>query len=328
LAKILITGGAGFIGFHLAKYLSNFDNDITIVDNLSRGKFDQDLHDLLSLNNVKFKKADLTNRDEYDVLDSDFDFAYNLAAVNGTKYFYEMPEKLLKINILTTLNFLEWVASTECKNIMFSSSSETYAGTISRYKEKIPTPEDIPLCIEDIFNPRFSYGGSKIIGELLFVNYARKFNLRTKIIRLHNIYGPRMGYEHVIPEFCRRILQKENPFKIFGGYQTRAFCYVDDAVSVMKSIMEKSGDLIEVFHVGNDLEEISINNLADKLFEIAQYFPKKQIEDAPKGSISRRCPSIEKLRSQLNYKPQIPLLEGLQKTFNWYQSDYDKNIQN
>lgn len=322
MAKVLITGGAGFIGFHLAKYLSSFDNDITIVDNLSRGRFDDDLKNLLKLKNVNFKKIDLTIHDEYEILDSDYDFAYHLAAVNGTKYFYEMPEKLLKINILTTLNFLEWVTNTECKSIMFSSSSEAYAGTISRYKEQIPTAEDIPLCIEDIFNPRFSYGGSKIAGELLFVNYAKKFNLRAKIIRFHNIYGPRMGYEHVIPEFCRRILQKENPFKIFGGYPTRAFCYVDDATYAIRTIMEKSDDSIEVFHVGNDLEEISINNLADKLFEVTNYFPEKKIEDPPKGSISRRCPSIKKLRSKLNYEPKISLFDGLKQTFNWYSNNH------
>ncbi len=325
MANILITGGAGFIGFHLSKYLSNFDNIVTIADDLSRGKFDEDLNNLLKLKNVSFKKIDLTNYAEYETLDSNFDFAYHLAAVNGTKYFYEMPEKLMRINILTTLNFLEWVTKTKCKNVMFSSSSEAYAGTISRYKEKIPTPEDIPLCIEDIFNPRFSYGGSKIAGELLFVNYAKKFQLRAKIVRFHNIYGPRMGYEHVIPEFCSRILRNENPFKIYGGHQTRAFCYVDDAVHAIRSIMEKSDNSIEIFHVGNDLEEISINDLADKMFQVTQYFPKKEIENAPEGSISRRCPSIEKLRSKLNYKPQVLLVEGLKKTFDWYKSVYEKN---
>ena len=328
MAKILITGGSGFIGFHLAKYLVNQNNEVTIIDNLSRGRLDEEFRCFIDRPNVKFFKIDMTIEDDFSQLDSDFDYSYHLAAVNGTRYFYEMPEKLLKINILAALNFLEWVTKTRCKNVMFSSSSEAYAGTISRYKEKIPTPEDIPLCIENIFNPRFSYGGSKIAGELLFVNYAKKFNLRAKIIRFHNIYGPRMGYEHVIPEFCRRILQKENPFKIFGGNQTRAFCFVDDAVRAVQLIMEKSSGFTEIFHVGNDLEEITINNLATKLFEIANYHPKIDTKEAPQGSISRRCPSIEKIRSQMDFAPKVSLFEGLGRTFSWYKADYEKNPSN
>ena len=102
MAKILITGGAGFIGFHLAKFLANSGNEITIADNLSRGKHDKELEDLLKLKNVNFHNIDLTEKHDFKKLDSDYDYAYHLAAVNGTKYFYEMPEKLLKINILPT----------------------------------------------------------------------------------------------------------------------------------------------------------------------------------------------------------------------------------
>lgn len=320
MAKILITGGSGFIGFHLAKHLAKQNNEIIIADNLSRGQFDSEFENFVNQKNIKFSKIDLTRSDELNQLDGDIDFAYHLAAVNGTKFFYEMPEKLLKINILSTINFLDWIAKTKCKNIMFSSSSETYAGTISRYKEKIPTSEDIPLCIEDIFNPRFSYGGSKIAGELLFVNYARKFNLRAKIVRFHNIYGPRMGYEHVIPEFCLRIIRREDPFKIIGGTPTRAFCYVDDAVRASQLVMENSDNSIEVYHVGNDLEEISILELSRKLFDITDYHPKEDIMDPPKGSISRRCPSIEKLRSKFGFEPMVNLDDGLRQTFDWYKN--------
>ena len=226
---------------------------------------------------------------------------------------------------MSTINFLEWISSIDCKNILFSSSSEAYAGTISHYNEKIPTPEDIPLCIEDVFNPRFSYAGSKIIGELLFVNYSKKYDLRGKIIRFHNIYGPRMGYEHVIPQFCTRILKQENPFKIFGGNQTRAFCFIDDAVQATRDIMEKSDNSIEIFHVGNDQEEISIVELAEKLFTITDFHPKVEILDPPPGSVARRCPSIEKLKNILDYEPKITLDKGLELTFKWYQINFKNN---
>jgi len=324
LAKILITGGAGFIGFNLAKHLSKFDNEITILDNFSRGKSDKEFNDLLLKKNIHFKKIDLLKNDLHK-LDDDFDHAYHLAAVNGTRYFYEIPEQLLKINILSTINFLDWVVSTKCKNIMFSSSSETYAGTISHYKEKIPTPEEIPLCIEDIFNPRFSYAGSKIAGELLVINYAKKFELNAKIVRFHNIYGPRMGNEHVIPEFCLKIIRKENPFRIQGGSQTRAFCFVDDAIKAIKSIMEDLPDSIEIFHVGNDLEEISISGLAKKLFDITDFHPEFEILEELPGSVSRRCPSINKLKQTINYEPKVALDKGLKSTFEWYQNNFKNN---
>lgn len=321
MSKILITGGCGFIGLHLARNLLKYDNEITLVDNLSRGKFDSEVIELLDSKNVKFEQIDLLNKKELEILDSDFDFAYHLAAVNGTKYFYDIPQELLKINILSVINFLDWVSQTHCKNILFSSSSEAYSGTISHYNEKIPTSEEIPLCIEDVFNPRFSYAGSKIAGELLVINYARKFNLRAKIIRFHNIYGPRMGYEHVIPEFCNRIINREDPFKIFGGNQTRAFCFIDDAIRATRDIMEKSDNLIEIFHVGNDKEEIPIIELTEKLFIITDFHPKVEILDPPPGSVARRCPSIEKLKNILDYEPKITLDKGLELTFKWYQKN-------
>jgi len=292
-----------------------------LVDNLSRGKFDEEFIELIEEDKVSFEQMDLTNEKDFQNLDKDFDYAYHLAAVNGTRYFYEMPEKLLKINLLSTINFLEWVSNTNCKNIFFSSSSETYAGTISRFHEQIPTPETIPLCIEDIFNPRFSYGGSKIIGELLMVNYSKKFNLTCKIIRYHNIYGPRMGYDHVIPEFCVRILKRENPFKIYGGTQTRAFCHVDDAVKASVMIMENSDTRSEIFHVGDEKGEISIQTLAEKLFTLTNFHPEVEILSPPQGSVERRCPSTLKLKN-IGFVPTTKLEEGLEKTFSWYKSNF------
>jgi len=271
---------------------------------------------------VSFEQIDLTQEKDFQNLDNDFDFAYHLAAVNGTRYFYEIPDKLLKINILSTINFLEWVRNTNCKNIVFSSSSETYAGTISHYNEQIPTPETIPLCIEDIFNPRFSYGGSKIIGELLMINYAKKSNITCKIIRYHNIYGPRMGFEHVIPEFCTRILKQENPFRIYGGNQTRAFCYIDDAVRASVMIMENSGNQTEIFHVGDENGEITIQTLAEKLFSITNFHPNVEKLPPPQGSVERRCPATTKLKT-LGFIPSVKIEEGLEKTFSWYKSNFE-----
>lgn len=320
LKKVLITGGAGFIGFHLAKNLANQKYKVTIADNLFRGKMDYELINLINNKNVSFIKCDLTKIKDLRKLGYSYDYVYHLASINGTRYFYEIPNVVLKVNILCALNILDWFLSNKNKNkkILFSSSSEAYAGTLSRYGVKIPTNEDVPLTIEDVKNPRWSYGGSKIIGELLFMNYAKKNNFRMSIVRYHNIYGERMGFEHVIPQFCLKILNKENPFKIFGGTETRAFCYFSDAIQATQMVMEGNRTDGEIINIGNSNEEITMKDLAMKLFKINKVNPKLRIKKAPKGSVARRCPNISKLHRLTGFTPEVNLDEGLKKTFEWY----------
>ena len=318
--KILITGGAGFIGFHLSKYLSESDYDVTVCDNLFRGKMDYEFKNLIEKKNIKFIRADLTNKEEFNKFEKNYDCVYHLAAVNGTKYFYEMPHEVLRINILSLINLLEWMVNTDCNKMVWTSSSETYAGTIKTGNVAIPTPEDVPLTIEDVFNPRFSYAGSKIIGELLCVNYARKYDFNFTIIRPHNIYGPRMGHKHVIPEFIERVTEKIDPFNIYGAEQSRAFCFIEDFVRGLKMSGESSQADEQVVNIGDDREEIKIIDLAQKIFEISGFHPELEILPSPEGSVVRRCPDITKARKLLGYEPQINLNAGLRKTYDWYRN--------
>ena len=205
--KALVTGGAGFIGFALARKLVEEDYDVTIVDNLQRGKADATFGVLLERDNVRFVDGDLTERATFDSLETDYRQVYHLAAINGTRHFYQIPHLVLRVNVLATINLLDWFAGSDCKKVVFASSSESYAGTINRFGYTIPTPEDIPLCIDDVMNPRWTYGGSKLVGELFFINYARQYKFDMSIVRYHNIYGERMGYDHVIPEFCQRLIK-------------------------------------------------------------------------------------------------------------------------
>jgi UDP-glucose 4-epimerase/UDP-glucuronate decarboxylase len=313
--KILITGGAGFIGFHLAKYLAVSNSDVTICDNFFRGKMDSDLKNLVQKENIKFVKCDMTNKKDLDRLEKDYDYVYHLAAINGTKYFYEIPHTVLRVNLVSLLNLLDWIIDTDCKRVMFLSSSEVYAGTPDK---PIPTPEDVMLTINDVKNPRNSYAGSKITGELLCLNYARMEGLGITIIRPHNIYGPRMGFEHVIPELIMRILRKEDPFKIYGGDQTRAFCYIDDFVKGIELAAKSPKSKGEIFNIGNDREEISIVDLAKKMFKLFKFTPELKILEPPSGSVDRRCPNIDKAKRFLGYEPRIDLNYGLMKTYNWY----------
>jgi len=326
--KVLITGGAGFIGFHLAKQLSSDGFDVHIADNFQRGKRDNDFNLLLKKKNVRLVPIDITKESQFSKLDKDYHQIYHFAAINGTGNFYRIPDQVLKVGAVGTINVLEWF-STKNKGgkILFSSSSETYSGLLGLLgnKFKIPTPEDVPLIVDDPKNSRWSYGASKILGEVAFFSYAKARNFsKFAIIRYHNIYGPRMGHEHVIPQFVERIIRKEKPFKIFGSEQTRSFCYVDDAVKATQIVMEADKTNGEIIHIGRDDDEIKIIDLAEELFDIADYHPKIKIEKEAQGTVQRRCPDITKLR-KLGFKPKVELRVGLKKTYEWYKKYFEKS---
>jgi nucleoside-diphosphate-sugar epimerase len=322
LAKIkaLVTGSAGFIGFFLAKHLAEQGQEVTLCDNHARGKRDEEFNAFVTTANVRFIHADLTKKEDVEKLGNDYDYVYHLAAMNGTKYFYEIPHEVLRVNVQSTINILEWFIKSKCKKIIFASSSETYAGLGTVTKIPYPTPETVPLIVSDVFNPRWSYGGSKILGELFFINYARQYKRRVSIIRYANIYGPRMGYEHIVPEFLVRIINKENPFKIFGAEPTRTYCYVEDAVKATRLVMESEKTDNEVINIGTDREEITGLDLAKKMFTLFGASPELEIHPAPKGCVMRRCPDVSKLKRLTGFESATTLNEGLKKTYEWYKN--------
>ena len=326
--KTLITGGAGFVGFHLSKYLVKKGEKIVILDNLFRtnGKVDEELNEFFKNPKVEFINLNLSDKDlEKKLGQNQFNKVYHLASINGTRFFYEIPDKVLKENIIGTINILDWFSKFNNKGkILLTSSSETYAGTISSFNYKIPTDEKVPLCIEDIENPRWSYGLSKVVQEALF-NYTKKQKTKFTIARLHNPFGERMGNEHVIPQFIQRILNKENPFKIYGSDCTRSFCYIGNEVEALYYIMESKKCNGEIINVGSEKDETRIKDLALKLFDITNYYPKIQEYPAPKGSVKRRCPSIKKLKELTGFENKISLEQGLKRTYNWYKENYSKN---
>jgi len=172
-------------------------------------------------------------------------YVFHLAAINGTENFYTIPYDIMRVAIMGTMNLLEYFREQKLKFVYFSSS-ETYACTFKFKSDLIPTPETIDLCISDIFNPRYSYGGSKIAGELLVANFAYQYgpSLDYKIYRYNNIYGPRQGFKP-----CHTTIHQEGLFQgrsvfNFGSKQTRAFCYVDDAIeaTVKLALTDKKGN--------------------------------------------------------------------------------------
>lgn len=303
--KILITGGTGFIGSHLANYLRS-NNDVTICDNNFRGKYDE------FLSNVKYIECDLTKEEDYEKLET-YDLIYHFAGINGTKNFYKIPYRVLETNTLININFINWCKKTDVKKVLFTSSSEVYASTPNK---KIPTGEDVILSVENIFNPRWSYAGSKIMGELLFANSGINYC----IVRPHNIYGPRMGYDHVIPEVITRVLSKENPFRIYGSDQTRSFCYISDAVVMLENIMNSSLTDKKIINLGVN-DEILIKDLVYEIFDIFKYDCEILPIKSEEGSVNRRCPNTNILSSITNMENLTPIQVGLKKTCEWYQKN-------
>lgn len=317
--KVLLIGGAGFIGLRIANFLAaNRDYEIHIIDNFFRGKQDEYLLALVEKYNIKVISADCTVPTAFDVLDKDYDYVYMLASVVGVKYTEEIPNELIRINTALIYNTLEWIKHTKCKKVLFTSTSECYAGTIESFGYKIPTPEDVPLCIQDITHPRFTYAVTKMLGESGFMNYSKVYGFECTIVRYHNVYGERMGFKHVIPQVTQRFLQNEQPFKVYGSDQTRSFNFIDDAVQGTVLAMEKPNTNGEIFHIGDDADEITIEELVRYMGEIMGYKGEYDCVPAPSGSVSRRCPDVSKARKVLGYEPKTNWKEGVKKTMDWY----------
>tara|TARA_Y100001938_G_scaffold150797_1_gene243490 strand:+ start:1805 stop:2800 length:996 start_codon:yes stop_codon:yes gene_type:complete len=319
--NILITGGAGFVGYHLAKTLADENHNITIIDNFQRPNEDEMFLQLVSKDNVEHLKVDISSHDVYDNLEMNYyDVIYHFAALNGTANFYNHPEKVVKIGTLSTIYLLEWVAKHENRpKIIYTSSSETYAGTAKLLGENfpLPTPEDVPLTIDDVTNVRWSYGASKLLGEVAFYCYGQAHEITDfNVVRLHNIYGPRMGFEHVISQFIERYRNGERPLAVYGGSNTRSFCFITDVLAALSKITNE-GIPREIYHIGNDKEEIRIDDLAKLLFEINEEKINIKVHEAPEGSVNRRCPNIDRLKS-LGYENETSLKNGLKVTYDWY----------
>ncbi len=229
-------GGAGFIGGHLAARLAAEGHALTLVDDLSRGRRDETIDRLIRRANVRLVQADLTRAGALDALPRDWDQVYMLAAVVGVRNVETDPARVVRVNTLALLNVLDWMPG-RGEVLFFASTSETYAGGVAAGHVPVPTPEAVPLGVPDVAAPRFAYAASKMLGEAAVIHTARARGLRAVIGRFHNVYGPRMGADHVIPELSLRALRREDPFRVFGAEQRRAFCHVADALEAMTRLL-------------------------------------------------------------------------------------------
>lgn len=321
MSDYLVTGGAGFIGGALVERLVRDGHDVCVLDNFSRGIPDR-LSDVDG--EIELVEADVREENQLREACLEAESILHLAAVNGTENFYEKPDQVLEVGLKGTLNVMDLAIEGRCEQFLFASSSEVY-----HEPDHVPTDETESLRIPDISNPRFSYSSTKIIGEALTFHYLPD-EIQRLMIRPHNVYGPAMGFEHVIPDFVEkavRLLEQHGSeetvdFPIQGdGEQTRAFCHIDDAVEGIVRVLESGGDR-EIYNIGTE-NEVTIGELARNVAGVFDLDITLDRGDVPDGSTPRRCPDISKIQD-LGFEPSVSLEDGLEGTVRWYE-DYFRN---
>lgn len=321
--KVVVTGGGGFIGAYLVKKLVREGWNVGVIDTMVRGdasRFAEVAGD------VELHSIDVRDEDAVTAAIKGSDVVMHLAAINGTENFYKRPELVLDVGLRGALAVVCGCRRADVPDLVVASTAEVY-----QTPAVVPTPETIPLMLPNSLNPRYSYGGSKIVSELIAFNYAQDHFRQLQVFRPHNVYGPDMGWKHVIPQFVLRAAEAlEGPtparFPIQGdGAETRAFAYVDDVVDGIVTMYEKGGHR-EIYHIGND-DEVAIRNLVERLGAVMGGELVIEPSAAAEGGTPRRCPDISKMRA-IGYDPKIDLDEGLRRTAEWYMANRDKSAAN
>lgn len=323
--RIIVTGGSGFIGAFLVKRLVAEGNDVCVIDNMLRGD-----HSRLSgvAGDIEFVNADIRDESAVRTALKNATLVYHLAAINGTENFYKKPELVLDVGIRGMISVVNGCKAVDVPELVVASTAEVY-----QEPGIYPTPEDVPLKLPNATNPRYSYGASKIASELIAMNYGREHFQKLQIFRPHNVYGPNMGWKHVIPQFIVKIADKLNQdsrsriqFPIQGkGQETRAFCFVDDVIDGLM-LMQKYGGHRETYNIGND-KEVTILKLIETLAQVLGVELEPLCGPPTEGNTPRRCPDISKLRA-LHYKPKVSLYDGLRSTAQWYLAHRDSPSEN
>ena len=315
MSRHLVTGGAGFIGSRLANRLAADGHDVTVFDRFSRGKEGR-----LDYEELRIVRGDIRDSQLTIVAATPHpDVIWHLAYVQGTQTFYADPAEVIDVALSGIMNVLRVGQMRQRpSDLILVSSSEVYQDPP---EGMFPTDETVPLSVPDVTNPRYSYGAGKIASEVAALAYSQAGLLnRAVIVRPHNIYGPDMGWDHVIPQFAQRLKHTDpgGEFQIQGsGYETRSFCYIDDCIDGLLVAGEKGGDR-EVYHLGNSSQEYSARSLA---YLMAAAMGRGHIHvvpgDLPEGSPARRCPDTTKLET-LGWRPTTRLVDGLVPTLEWY----------
>jgi UDP-glucose 4-epimerase len=317
--RILITGGAGFIGSHIAEELVKRGHKVTILDNLYNGKklYHQEL-----FNQIPFLNASILDRALIDVLVNNHDVVFHLAAILGVKSTMDKSVELMETNIDGTRNILK-AAMKYGKKVVFASTSEVYG------KGAPPFTEDGDRLYGSTNKLRWCYAVSKTLEETLCLGYGLE-GLPVTVIRYFNIYGPRAKegpYAGVIPRFITAALRGE-PIQVFGdGTQTRCFTFISDAVEATIRAADPNVNN-EIINIGSQ-NEMSIRDLAYMIRTLTNsnspivYVPFEEVYPVGFEEIPNRYPDLTKLRTILSFEPTVSFTDGLKETIQWFRENLD-----
>jgi len=310
--KTLVTGGAGFIGSHLAERLLKDGNRVVVVDNLSTGSL-ENIESCKKKSKFNFIEGDIRDAELMDNLVERSEMVFHLAAAVGVKLIADRPVHTIETNISGTEVVLD-AANKFNKSVFIASSSEVYGKN-----EAVPFQEDDDIVLGSTRMPRWSYACSKAIDEFLALAFHQQYGLQVVIGRFFNTVGPKQTgqYGMVIPRFVEWALKGE-PVSIYGtGQQMRCFCYVGDVIDAVIGLMDCEQAAGNVYNIGST-EEISIEGLADKIIEMTGSKSKKEFvayEEAygmPMEDMMRRVPSLERINKAIVWEPKTSLTETLQ----------------
>ena len=318
--RFLITGGAGFIGSHLAERLLDRGDRVILLDNLSTGSMENIRH-LKGSAGMEYHLDGIENRQLVAELVDDADAIVHLAAAVGVKLIVESPVRTIETNVNGTQLILE-AACKKRKLVLTASTSEVYGKNTN-----VPFREDADLVLGPTTKGRWSYAASKALDEFLALSYWKEKKLPVIVVRLFNTVGPRQTgrYGMVVPNFVKAALDN-SPIRVYGdGHQSRCFCDVRDTVEAMVRLLGTSHAVGEVVNIGNT-EEVSIEHLAQLIKKrtasrsVIEFVPYDQAYEPGFEDMMRRVPSVEKLESLTGLRPQTSLTEIIDRVTSYFQA--------
>ncbi len=310
--NIVITGGSGFVGSYLCEKLINDGHKIIVIDNLLTGST-ENINDLMSNENFSFIEHDVQDHIE---IENKVDYVLHFASAASPKAYTEHPVNTLKAGSVGTINTLG-LAKKHDAEYLLASTSEVYGDPLIS-----PQTEEYWGNV----NPngeRSMYDEAKRFAEAAVATYSRSYDLKTKIVRIFNTYGPRMQLNdgRVVTNFIVQALKNEN-ITIYGdGSQTRSFSYIEDTVAGIISLMNSSE--YDVFNIGNP-NEITVGQLAEKIIELTDSTSEIKYLELPNDDPKQRKPDITKAKTKLNWQPKVNLEDGLTKTIKWVEGQLSK----
>jgi UDP-glucose 4-epimerase len=321
--RFLITGGAGFIGSHLADRLLDRGDRVVLLDNLSTGSMENIRH-LKNSDRMSYHLDNIENRQLLAELVDDADVIVHLAAAVGVKLIVESPVRTIETNVNGTQLILE-AACKKRKLVLTASTSEVYGKNTN-----VPFHEDADLVLGPTTKGRWSYAASKALDEFLAISYWKEKKLPVIVVRLFNTVGPRQTgrYGMVLPNFVKAATENR-PISVYGnGKQSRCFCDVRDTVEALVRLIDKDRAVGEVVNVGNT-EEITIEALAHKVKERTgsnspiEFIPYDKAYEPGFEDMMRRVPCVDKLEGLTGFRPQTPLTEIIDRVAAYFQNRSD-----